>query len=468
MENIQTLGSQNSAGISKITSAVKNIIGEFHHSDDSEDAKLKKSTLLFMSFLFAITGMIWGVVYFFNGIYGPATIPFFYGILSLASAYVFIMTKRYNFFRFSQIFLILILPLCLQITLGGFVASGSVILWAILSPIGALVFYEVKHSLIWFVVYLTIVIFAFEINSVAEKTFEANISESFTDVFIFQNIIGISVLIYVLLYYFVSKQAELKKVISTRNLEITQSIAYARRIQEAKLPKKEEIYRSLPNCFVLYKPKAVVSGDFYFFHKTEHSVFIAAADSTGHGVPGALMSMIGSEKLETAVLQSADTAEILQLLNRGIKTSLKQSEIVESTSDGMDIALCSIDVANRIVKFSGANRPLWIIRTGQNNVEEIKATKKAIGGFTQDDEQFSSYEIEMKQGDTFYIFSDGYADTFGGKEGKKLKKKAFKEILLSIRDRSMLEQEHLLDDFIENWKDETEQTDDILVIGVRL
>lgn len=259
-----------------------------------------------------------------------------------------------------------------------------------------------------------------------------------------------------------------KHIIEEKNKDITASINYAKRIQQAKLPKKEEIYSALPNCFVLFKPKDIVSGDFYFFHNNNQSVFIASADCTGHGVPGAFMSMIGSEKLEDAVSQSTDTSEILKLLNQGIKISLRQSDSNESTRDGMDIALCSVDTVNRIVKYAGANRPLWIIRNGQTTVEEIKATKKAIGGFTEDSQHFDTHEIKFQQGDTFYISTDGYADTFGGQEEKKLTTKRFKEILLSIQDKSLKEQGHHLDNFIKDWKGGTEQVDDILVIGVRL
>lgn len=259
-----------------------------------------------------------------------------------------------------------------------------------------------------------------------------------------------------------------KELVELKNKEITDSINYAKRIQQAKLPKKEEIYAALPQSFILFKPKDIVSGDFYFFHKNERNIFIASADCTGHGVPGAFMSMIGSEKLEDAVSQTTDTSEILKLLNKGIKTSLHQSEINESTRDGMDIALCSIDTENRIVKYAGANRPIWIVHKGQTEIEETKATKKAIGGFTEDNQHFDSHELKLKHGDTFYIFTDGYADQFGGEDGKKLMTKKFKEILINIQDKTMLEQEKYLATFVDNWRGKTEQIDDILVIGVRL
>lgn len=267
------------------------------------------------------------------------------------------------------------------------------------------------------------------------------------------------------------KNVELKNAyeeIAKKNQDITDSINYARKIQQAKLPKIAEIKASLLQSFVLFKPKDIVSGDFYFFHKNKGSIFIAVADCTGHGVPGALMSMIGSERLEDAVLQTEDTSEILKQLNKGMKISLRQSDDEQSTRDGMDIALCSIDLENKIVKYAGANRPIWIIRKGNTEVEEIKATKSAIGGLTEDNQHFNTIEIKLQKGDTFYIFTDGYSDQFGGESGKKLMTKKFKDILLTLQNKTMEEQEQFLDNFIKNWRAESEQVDDILVVGVRL
>lgn len=255
--------------------------------------------------------------------------------------------------------------------------------------------------------------------------------------------------------------------LAQKNSEIKDSINYAQRIQRAILTSKDEINATLKNCFVLFKPKDIVSGDFYFYAEKDNAVLIAAADCTGHGVPGALMSMIGSEKLMAAVIESTNPSTILNLLNRGIKSSLRQSDHEESTRDGMDIALVSLDLKNNIAHYSGANRPIWIIRNGSKEIEEIKATKKAIGGFTADTQQFDLHELQLNAGDTFYLFTDGYADQFGH-TGKKLMTKKFRELLASIQHLSMPEQEKYLDDFIERWKQDVEQVDDILVIGVRV
>lgn len=259
-----------------------------------------------------------------------------------------------------------------------------------------------------------------------------------------------------------------KEIIEEKNKDITDSINYAKRIQQAKLPQLEDLYASLPQSFVLFKPKDIVSGDFYFYYKSSELIFIAAADCTGHGVPGALMSMVGSEQLNDAVKQSKDTAEILKLVNRGMKASLRQSADENSTRDGMDIALCSINLKDGSVSYSGANRPIWIIRKGQAELEEIKATKKAIGGLTEDGQHFEAHNLKLNEGDTFYLSTDGYSDTFSGKNNKKLTTKKFKQLLLDICDKSMQQQKSHLENFIEDWKADAQQVDDILVIGVRL
>ena len=258
-----------------------------------------------------------------------------------------------------------------------------------------------------------------------------------------------------------------KEIIEEKNKDINDSITYAQRIQHAILPSREEINSAFPQSLLLFKPKDIVSGDFYFFHQTGSSVFIAAADCTGHGVPGALMSMVGSEQLNDAVSKSTEPSEILQLLNKGIKSSLRQTDSDDSTRDGMDIAFCSVDLQKRRVQYAGANRPLWIIRKGAAELEEIKATKHAIGGLTQDGQEFETHEFNFNKGDTFYITTDGYADQFSELD-KKLTTKKFKQLLLQLREHTMQEQESRLSEFMESWRGRTEQIDDVLVIGIRL
>lgn len=266
-----------------------------------------------------------------------------------------------------------------------------------------------------------------------------------------------------------NKETEQQKlIIEEKNKDITDSITYAKRIQNAKLPDKADIISVFPDSFVLFKPKDIVSGDFYYFHKNDKSIIIAAADCTGHGVPGAFMSMICSERLDDAVAAGLNPSEILTQVNRIIKGSLHQSESFDSTRDGMDIALCLLNPENLAIQYSGANRPLWLVRKDGSEVEEIKGTKKSIAGYTDSSQTFELHELRLQKGDTFFISSDGYADAFDGKDGKKLTTKRFKEILLEIQPKTMHEQGQYLDEFITNWIDGTVQIDDILVIGVRV
>ena len=259
-----------------------------------------------------------------------------------------------------------------------------------------------------------------------------------------------------------------KKEIEEKHSEITKSINYAQRIQNAILPPIETIQIAFPESFILFKPKDIVSGDFYWFYETATGYLIAAADCTGHGVPGAFMNMIGSEKLNEAVLKSHNPDEMLHFLNHGIKTSLRQTENDQSTKDGMDIALCFLNKQKNTLTYSGANRPLWIIKKNSKAITEIKATKESIGGYTKDDQVFEKHVIQLEQGDVFYLFSDGYADQFGGILDKKITTKRLKEILVDVTQKPMNEQKTYLEDFINNWKAEKEQIDDILVMGIKI
>lgn len=263
---------------------------------------------------------------------------------------------------------------------------------------------------------------------------------------------------------------KIKIEVEHKHKEIVDSVTYAKRIQDAILPNVEEISTAFPQSFVLFKPKDIVAGDFYWFHTDpdgEGTSFIAAADCTGHGVPGAFMSMLGSDKLNDSILHSTDVSKILQLVNLGMKKALRQTDKADSTRDGMDIALCSFNKELTQMSYTAANRPLWIIRNGKNEVEETKATKTAIGGLTADDQEFTKHTVNLNKGDFIYIFTDGYADQFSP-DDKKLMTRKFKEVLLSIQHLPMTEQGVYLEKFIDDWKVNTEQTDDVLVIGIKI
>jgi serine phosphatase RsbU (regulator of sigma subunit) len=258
-----------------------------------------------------------------------------------------------------------------------------------------------------------------------------------------------------------------RKIIAEKNNEITDSINYALHIQQAILPDKEEFFKTLSKSFILFKPKDIVSGDFYFFSIAHDKIYVAAADCTGHGVPGGFMSMIGSEKLSNALKENTKPGLILAELNKSIKASLQQSEVKSKLHDGMDISLCAIDLKTNAIEFSGANRPLWIIRKDSRSLEEIKGTIASIGGYTEDNTCFETHSIQLQQGDTIYLCSDGFSDQFGA-SGKKFMTKRLKTMLLDIQDKSLSEQNKYLEEAYITWKGNEQQTDDILMIGLRL
>lgn len=258
-----------------------------------------------------------------------------------------------------------------------------------------------------------------------------------------------------------------KAEIELKNRDILDNLLYARRIQDAILPEIRLIYETLKESFIIYWPKDIVSGDFYSFSQRDGKVILAAADCTGHGVTGAFMSMIGSSVLNQIINERGITrpSEILNYLNSGISDALKQRE--NDVSDGMDIALCTFDLKNLHLQFAGANRPLWIFRNGE--LMEIKPDKMAIGGFrVMNEASFTNHEMRLQQGDTIYLFTDGFADQFGGIKGKKLLSKNLREILISIQPLSMREQEKRLTTVFGEWKGSMNQVDDVLVIGIRI
>jgi len=262
-----------------------------------------------------------------------------------------------------------------------------------------------------------------------------------------------------------------KEEIEIKNKHITDSIRYAKRIQNAILPPDLYVKQLLPKSFILYKPKDIVSGDFYWMTKKSNLIIYAAVDCTGHGVPGAFMSIVGNNQLNYAVdvKKARNAATILNYLNEGVVETLREKGTinVSGVKDGMDLALCIIDYKNMKLEFAGANNPLCLVRN--NEMIQIKGDRQAIGGTFEDDlPQFTNHEIDLQKGDVIYTFSDGYPDQFGGHDGRKFMLKRFRELLLKIHSHPIEEQGRMLDEILEEWRGREEQVDDILVMGVKI
>ncbi len=269
---------------------------------------------------------------------------------------------------------------------------------------------------------------------------------------------------------------EQKHLVDEKNKDITDSINYARRIQRSLLPPVSYFKKSLPEVFILYKPKDIVSGDFYWGQLLPESsangpVFLlATADCTGHGVPGALMSMIGISKLSELVLERKVSRpdEILNQLREEVIRSLNPEGAEVEANDGMDISLCVFDFQKLSLQYSGANNSIYHVPASESVLKEYKADKFPVGKYSGDPKPFTCKEIKLERGDCVYAFTDGFADQFGGPNGKKFKYRQFEELLVSNRDKPLEQQKEILNSALESWKGGLEQVDDILVIGLRI
>lgn len=256
-----------------------------------------------------------------------------------------------------------------------------------------------------------------------------------------------------------------KENLEIKNKEITDSITYAKRIQTAILP-SDNIFKSfLNNSFVLYLPKDVVAGDFYWLEKVKDIVLFAAADCTGHGVPGAMMSVVCHNALNRSVREEGltDPGKILDRTREIIISELGKSN--EDVKDGMDISFCALNSKTLDLNWAGANNPLWIVRNSE--LIEVKPDKQPIGQHLSSN-PFTTHAIKLQANDILYVSTDGYQDQFGGDKGKKFKASHLKELILSVCTMPLEEQKKIISETFVNWKGKNEQVDDVCLIGVKI
>ena len=294
---------------------------------------------------------------------------------------------------------------------------------------------------------------------------------------IIAGVIGVVILIIFLIIVY--KNFEKKKALSLsledqnllieqKNKDITDSINYAKKIQNSIMPDINEFGNLFQDSLIYYKPKDIVSGDFYWFEHFNNSIVFAAADCTGHGVPGAMMSVIcvGALNHFTKKTDVTDPETVLHFIDKEVKRSTNGGSDQQRMADGMDIALCAYNKDDNIIQFSGANRPLVLIRN--NEVIVYKGNKFPIGQDIGIEKDFTGEKIQLEKNDTVYVFTDGIVDQFGGEKGKKLLFRRLKEFLLSIQTLSFNEQKEKIDFFFNQWKGEEEQVDDVLLIGIKV
>jgi len=447
------------------------------------------NSVCFFSALAAIFATVTNVALGLNIIL--TTITFFAGLIMLLFYYISRILKKYK----------PLLPFFIVLALGGLsnvwffnsASEGPVVFIYLIAMVFFVIITEGKTR--------TFVIIAFIVDILLLLYLESNYPQWVThyenETVRFYDIAITFIFSFVLIYFVVAvlvRSYRDERTIATRQnneitfqkKQITDSIIYASTIQEALLPDNNFIKKIIPDSFVVYKPKDIVSGDFYWWANVENHTIITAVDCTGHGVPGAFMSMLGISFLREIVMKEYIThpGVILRKLRKEIVKSLNQKDELGAPRDGMDMALISINHDNQKVQYAGAHNPLYIIGKNlqkpddksfqlyslegiEEKLLEIKPDKMPIAIYHRMD-PFTNYEIQLKKGDQIYMFSDGFVDQFGGEDKKRFMNNTFRELLLKIANNPMVDQKEIIENTFDFWKGDTEQIDDVVIVGIKI
>ena len=409
-----------------------------------------------------------------------ALVPFILIELGILILTLFFNHKKW--FGFSRIYffiacIISILPMMYVVPEG----AGNEFLLLPLALLPGLVFHNRWLDISFFLLVVIIFFVVVETRGLVDPI--VNVTQEQIDFFRHIYLGVVFLLSFTIIFYFRTLVNDFEKInkkktmlLKVSNDEIKASINYAKRIQQAILPSKDLIKTNLPQSFIYYRPKDIVAGDFYWMHLLPQPngwdvdgdvVLFAAADCTGHGVPGAMVSVVCNNALNQSVKEFGITQPNLILEKSRDLVIETFAESDESVQDGMDVAICALNTKTNELQYAGANNPLWIIRNNGTEVEEIKADKQPIGKCDLMN-PFTNHNTNLNKGDTIYIFSDGYADQFGGEKGKKFKSKPFKNLLLSLNNIPIEEQKEALNKHFEEWKGDLEQIDDVCIIGIKI
>ena len=476
-----------------------------NHPKDNSDERLQKQFLVFLALFMGSGGLTWGTISIAYKLYLPAVFPLSYTFITIINLIFFAQFKRFGIAKNIQTTISLILPFIFQWSLGGFYSSGLMMYWAILALLASLTYQSAKNAFVWLVLFsgLTVVSGYFDSLFVEHKP---DIMPDFSMIFIVLIIVFVSTIVFFLISYIVKKQRMLQselfkqqKVTDEKNEELNSqnasilkqnskiehqkellneqynftqsSIKYAKRIQEAILPLQER-FDAIGENFIIYEPKDIVSGDFYWCTRAAEYCFLVVVDCTGHGVPGAFMSLIGNRILRELVVDNKiySPKEILSSLNKKIIEVLKQ-ETSENT-DGMDVCMVRVDKKNenktiREIVFCGAKRDLYFYDNDDKKLNLVKGERRSIGGpRTRNNIQFTNTTISISQGDIIYLSSDGYSDQ-NNECRKRFGSQKLMAVLDSISEVSMADQKKILTGVLDKYKKNEKQRDDITMVGIR-
>ncbi|MGZ3865802.1 MAG: PP2C family protein-serine/threonine phosphatase [Bacteroidia bacterium] len=432
----------------------------------------KSKFIIWFVYITSIIGAFFGILMFYHDPNELSNLLAISVIIPLMALGLFHFRKKGSFIFSAHFFcgIFFIMMIFQPGTTGGLFSPDMPTIYIV--PIFAMIMGNIRTGLFYGILCLIVLIAYFILGINEPGPFLEKSNKLTPDYFFFNLTLNLVVILFLV---FRNENLRLKLlgalresniIISEKSKEITDSINYAKRIQTAILPDNAITKNHFPNSFFLYQPKDIVSGDFYWMAEKQGFHFLAVADCTGHGVPGALMSVIGVNHLNTIIQEKAilDTSAILAELDKNVTKILNQTKT--EMRDGMDIAILKINFREKRVEYAGANRPLYHISNGKLN--ETKPTKLPIGGGeTGKEKKFESVHLQLNAGDMIYLSTDGYADQFGGEKNKKLTTKKFKNMLESISGQNTEEQEKYLLESFNKFKGSSEQTDDVLVAGIR-